>query len=110
MEAYPGLKCQNKNPLKLYKKIWYLSECKKFLEDQQLSNTRKLRDIAFDLWNYQKKRLGMSHKKCNDMVKEHFGVNESKSKDYKEFANVNFQNISTSLVHIRHSSQNKPET
>ena len=81
MEVYPGLKSQNKNPLKLYKKIWYLSECKKFLENQQLSKTHTLRDITNDLWNYQKRRLGMSCKKCGDMVKQHFEKDKCKEKN-----------------------------
>ena len=86
MDRYPGRTENVKNLLKLYQKVWYRTECDKFLKLQTPSKEHTLRNITLLLFNYQKKRMNMSYSECDLMVKEHFDIANEEDNDEKRMS------------------------
>ena len=76
MERYPGRLRSDKNPLRLKKKVWYLSQCHEFLSQQHLDeiNGGIIRDIASRLFKFQSYQAKLPYNVCSEMVKEKFGI------------------------------------
>ena len=54
MEKYPGFKNCDENPLRLRQKLWYMSECQKYLAGQTPSESYTQRNIALNLFTFQR--------------------------------------------------------